>query len=66
LADIIVEKPTQKQIIIGQNGSMIKKISSQARIEIEKLLEYPVYLELFVKVRKDWRDNPRMIKSFGY
>jgi len=45
---------------------MIKKISSQARIEIEKLLEYPVYLELFVKVRKDWRDNPRMIKSFGY
>ena len=66
LADIIVEKPTQKQIIIGKNGSMIKKISSQARLEIEKLLEYPVYLELFVKVRKDWRDNPRMIKSFGY
>lgn len=66
LADIIVEKNTQKQILIGKNGSMIKKISSESRIEIEKLLEYPVYLELFVKVRQDWRDNPRMIKSFGY
>lgn len=66
LADIIVEKPTQKQILIGQNGNMIKKISSEARLEIEKLLEYPVYLELFVKVRRDWRDNPKMIKSFGY
>lgn len=66
LADIIVEKPTQKQILIGKGGNMIKKISSEARLEIEKLLEYPVYLELFVKVRKDWRDNPTMIKSFGY
>lgn len=66
LADIVVEKNTQKQILIGKNGSMIKKISSESRLEIEKLLEYPVYLELFVKVRKDWRDNPKMIKSFGY
>lgn len=66
LADVIVERKTQKQIIIGQNGEMIKKISMQARLEIEELLGYPVYLEIFVKVRKDWRENPTMLKSFGY
>lgn len=65
-ADIILEKQTQKQILIGKNGSMIKKISSEARIEIEQLLEYPVFLELFVKVRKDWRNNTTMLKSYGY
>ncbi len=65
-ADIILEKQSQKQILIGKNGSMIKQISSEARIEIEKLLDYPVFLELFVKVRKDWRNNSTMLKSYGY
>ncbi len=65
-ADIILEKQSQKQILIGKNGSMIKQISSEARIEIENLLDYPVFLELFVKVRKDWRNNSTMLKSYGY
>jgi GTP-binding protein Era len=65
-ADIILEKQSQKQILIGKNGSMIKQISSEARIEIEKFLDYPVFLELFVKVRKDWRNNTTMLKSYGY
>lgn len=65
-ADIILEKQSQKQILIGKNGSMIKLISSEARIEIEKFLDYPVFLELFVKVRKDWRNNTTMLKSYGY
>lgn len=65
-ADIIVEKQTQKQIIIGKNGNLIKQIGLQARIKIEELLEHEVYLELFVKVRNDWRNNPAHLKSFGY
>lgn len=65
-ADIIVEKQTQKQIIIGKNGNLIKQIGLQARIKIEELLEHEVYLELFVKVRNDWRNNPTHLKSFGY
>jgi GTP-binding protein Era len=65
-SDIIVEKKTQKQIIIGKDGKLIKQIGQEARYEIEKLLEHPVFLELFVKVRNDWRNNPAFLKSFGY
>lgn len=65
-ADIIVEKNTQKQIIIGKNGSLIKQIGLQSRMKIEELLEHEVFLELFVKVRADWRNNPGHLKSFGY
>ncbi|OGU57914.1 MAG: GTPase Era [Ignavibacteria bacterium GWF2_33_9] len=65
-AEIIVEKKTQKQIIIGKSGSLIKQIGLQARFKIEELLEHEVYLELFVKVRQDWRNNPSQLKAFGY
>lgn len=65
-AEIIVEKKTQKQIIIGKNGSLIKQIGLQSRIKIEELIEHDVFLELFVKVRADWRNNPTHLKSFGY
>ena len=66
LADIIVERPTQKAIIIGAKGSKIKKVGEKARADIEKHLQMPVYLELFVKVRDKWRDNKQMLKSLGY
>jgi GTP-binding protein Era len=65
-ADIIIERDTQKGIIIGNKGSKIKQVGEKARIEIEEHLGMPVYLELFVKVRNKWRDNPNMLKSFGY
>lgn len=65
-ASIICERQTQKQIIIGADGRMIKEIGTRARQEIEEFLGYPVFLELFVKVRENWRDNPTHLKSFGY
>jgi GTP-binding protein Era len=65
-ADIIVEKQTQKQIIIGKGGTLIKQVGLQSRARIEELLEHSVFLELFVKVRADWRNNPTQLKSFGY
>ncbi|HPD32780.1 MAG TPA: GTPase Era [Bacteroidota bacterium] len=65
-ASIICERPTQKQIIIGSNGEMIKEIGTTARKEIEDFLGVPIFLELFVKVRENWRDNPTYLKSFGY
>ncbi len=58
-AAIYCEKPTHKKIIIGKNGAMIKRIGSSARIRIEELLGTRVNLQLFVKVRRDWRNNPR-------
>ena len=65
-ATIICEKNSHKGIIIGKGGAMIKKIGSNARYEIEKLLEAQINLKLFVKVRKDWRDNEYELKNFGY
>lgn len=65
-AEIIVEKETQKPIILGSGGSRIKKLGEESRKEIENHLGYPVYLELFVKVRKNWRNNKNMLKFFGY
>ena len=65
-ADIICERDSHKGIIIGKGGSMLKKIGTQARTDIEEMLEAHVNLKLFVKVRKDWRDNDTLVKSYGY
>ncbi len=65
-ADIIVDRKTQKIIVIGTKGEGIKKIGEKARVDIESHLQMPVYLELFVKVRQSWRDNQNMLKSYGY
>ncbi len=65
-AVIVCERDSHKGIIIGKNGVMLKKIGSNARFEIEKLLEQKVNLKLWVKVRKNWRDSDTMLKNFGY
>jgi GTP-binding protein Era len=65
-AVIVVEKDSQKPIIIGRKGEALKKLGQRAREEIERFLQRPVYLELRVKVRKNWRQNPALLKSFGY
>lgn len=65
-ADIVCEKATHKQIIIGKNGDMLKEIGIKSREEIEKLVGTKVMLNLFVKVRSDWRNNNLYIKDLGY
>ena len=65
-ATIVCERESQKGIIIGKGGAMLKKIGSAARYEIEKMLEARVNLKLWVKVKKDWRDSDFLIKNFGY
>lgn len=65
-ATIICEKDSHKGIIIGKGGAMLRRIGTQARIEIEKMLEMKVNLQLFVKVKKDWRDSDFLVKNFGY
>jgi GTP-binding protein Era len=65
-ADIVVNRETQKSIIIGQGGKMIKEIGSLARKDIEAFIGSKVYLELFVKVKPKWRDNDTKLKEFGY
>ena len=65
-ATIICEKDSHKGIIIGKGGSMLRRIGSQARMEIEKMMEMKVNHQLWVKVKKDWRDSDFMIKNFGY
>lgn len=65
-ATIICERDSHKGIIIGKGGQMLKKIGSMARTEIEELLEQHVNLQLWVKVKKDWRDSDFLIKNFGY
>lgn len=65
-ATVICERESHKGIIIGKGGSMLKKIGSQARPEIEDMLEKQVNLQLWVKVKKDWRDSDLLLKNFGY
>lgn len=65
-ATIICEKDSHKGIIIGKGGQMLKKIGSNARYEIERMLEAKVNLKLWVKVKKDWRDSDFLLKNFGY
>jgi GTP-binding protein Era len=66
MASIYVEQDSQKGIIIGKKGDMLKKIGTEARIEIEELIENKVFLELFVKVKKDWRKKAKDLKELGY
>ena len=65
-ATIVCERDSHKGIIIGKQGSMLKKIGTNSRYEIERLLESKVNLKLWVKVKKDWRDSDFLIKNFGY
>lgn len=66
LATVYVEHDSQKGIIIGEKGSMLKKIGTEARYEIENFIDKKVFLELFVKVKKDWRKKELNLKEFGY
>ena len=65
-ATIYVERDTQKGIVIGQKGAMLKKIGTEAREELEKIVDARVYLELHVSVLKNWRSDPRAMQRFGY
>ena len=65
-ATIICERESHKGIIIGRQGSMLKKIGTEARKDIEKMLDSRVNLQLWVKVKKDWRDSDFLLKNFGY
>lgn len=66
MADIIVQRDTQKGIILGEKGKMIRELGTKARVEIEKFLGQKVFLELFVKVRPKWRDNELHLREYGY
>lgn len=65
-ADIVVNRDTQKSIIIGDKGRMIREIGTLARIDIEAFIQNKVFLELFVKVKPKWRDNDMRLKEYGY
>ena len=65
-ARIFVDKDSQKSIVIGQNGDMLKKIGKESRQSIEGFLEAKVFLELWVKVRQGWSDDKRALASLGY
>ena len=66
MATIVVERKSQKGIIIGKNGTMLKRIGSNARKDIEALLGVKVYLELFCKVEENWRNSEYYLKTYGY
>lgn len=66
VADVIVHRETQKGIILGEGGKMIKQLGTLARKDIEEFLGSKVFLELFVKVRPKWRDNDLQLKEYGY
>jgi GTP-binding protein Era len=66
VADIIVHRETQKAILIGEKGSMIKKIGMEARKDIEVFIQQKIFLELFVKVKPKWRENEMQLKEYGY
>jgi GTP-binding protein Era len=63
---IVVERPTQKQILIGRGGEKIKHIGTEARKEINKILDTKIHLTIWVKVKKDWRNRPSDLKAFGF
>jgi GTP-binding protein Era len=65
-ADIIVSRETQKGIILGEGGKMIKRLGSEARVDIEKFIDRKIFLELFVKVRPKWRDTDIFLREYGY
>jgi GTPase len=66
VADIIVQRDTQKGILLGEGGKMIRQLGTEARKDIEQFVGQKVFLELFVKVRPKWRDNDFMLKEYGY
>ncbi|NLM38067.1 MAG: GTPase Era [Firmicutes bacterium] len=65
-ASILVERDSQKKIMIGREGSLLKQIGQRSRAQIEQFLEKPVYLDLWVKTRKDWRDSLPALRDLGY
>jgi GTP-binding protein Era len=65
-AMILVERQTQKEIVIGKGGAALKKIGTMAREDLEELLGQKVFLELFVKVDKNWRNDPTRLQELGY
>jgi GTP-binding protein Era len=65
-ATIFCERESHKAIIIGKKGDMLKKIGTSARHDIQRLLGSPIFLDLWVKVKKNWRDNDFLLKNFGY
>ena len=65
-ATIVCERDSHKGIIIGKGGEMLKKIGSAARFEIERMMDMQVNLKLWVKVKKEWRDNDLLMKNYGY
>ncbi|PVX83738.1 GTPase Era [Paraburkholderia unamae] len=65
-ATILVERDTQKAMVIGQKGAKLKQISTEARVDMEKLFDGPVYLETFVKVKSGWADNEAGLRAYGY
>ena len=66
VADIIVHRETQKVILIGGKGMMVKRIGSEARKDIEAFIDRKVFLELFVKVKPKWRENDLQLREYGY
>ena len=65
-AVIYVERDSQKGIIIGQQGKALKKVASEARRDLERFFGKSIFLEIFVKVDKDWRNSDRELRNFGY
>ena len=65
-ADIVCEKQAHKAIIIGKGASKIKEISTYARKDIEALLQQKVFLNVFVRVKEEWRNNPTLLNNMGY
>lgn len=65
-ADVIVQRESQKAILLGEGGKMIKKLGTLAREDIEKFLQQKIFLQLFIKVRPKWRDNELHLKEYGY
>ena len=65
-ATLLLDREAHKSIVIGKNGTMLKKIGSDARVEIEKMIDRKVFLELKVKVMKNWRNNAAVLKTLGY
>jgi GTP-binding protein Era len=64
--EIVVERDSQKRIIIGNKGEAIKRLGINARKDLETFFGKQIYIELFVKVRDDWRNNKNMLRQFGY
>jgi GTP-binding protein Era len=66
MATIVVERDSQKGIVIGKQGKMLKEVGSRARVDIENLLGSKVFLELWVKVQKDWRNKASQLRDYGF